>query len=41
MSIDLAKYFTAQLVHTLAFLRQKNIVHRDLKPANIVLNENW
>lgn len=35
----MAKYFTAQIVNSLAYLHGKNIVHRDLKPANIVLNE--
>ena len=35
----MAKYFAAQIVATLAYLRQQNVVHRDLKPANIVLNE--
>lgn len=41
LSFELSKYFSAQIVGSLAFLRSKNIVHRDLKPANIVLNENY
>lgn len=39
--MDLSKYFAAQIVSSLKYLRSKNVVHRDLKPANIVLNENY
>lgn len=41
IGLNLARYFTAQIVNSLAYLHSKNIVHRDLKPANIVLNENF
>lgn len=39
--MNLARYFTSQIVNSLAYLHGRNIVHRDLKPANIVLNENF
>ena len=39
--MEFSKYFIAQIVGTLAFLRSKSIVHRDLKPANFLINKNF
>jgi serine/threonine protein kinase len=36
-----AKYYVAQIINILAFLRNKSIIHRDLKPANILFDDNW
>lgn len=33
------RYYGAQLLNVLSYLRQQNIMHRDIKPANILLNE--
>lgn len=34
----MVRQFTAEIVDSLAYLRQMQIVHRDLKPGNIVLD---
>jgi len=36
-----AKFYLAQLINILAFLRTKRIIHRDLKPGNILFNDQW
>ena len=36
-----AKFYIAQIVNVLAFLKQKGIVHRDLKPGNFLFNDTW
>lgn len=41
LSFEMALYFGAQILGSLAYLRTQNTVHRDLKPANILLNEKW
>lgn len=41
LTLELAKFFAAQIVGGLAYLRSQNLVHRDLKPANLVLNESF
>ena len=41
LNIDVVRVYTAQLVHTLAYLQRKNIMHRDLKPQNIMLDDNY
>ena len=41
MSLDLAKYYMAELILALELMHFKNIVHRDLKPENILISEDW
>jgi len=35
---DFARYYTAELVCILAYLRARRVAHRDLKPENLLLN---
>jgi len=39
--LDLAKFYTAEIVHTICSLHQKSIAHRDLKPENLLISENY
>lgn len=41
LSMELARYYTVQLIDTIKFIHSKGIVHRDLKPENILLNNEW
>ena len=41
ISPPLVKHITAEIVNTLAYLREMKILHRDLKPGNIVLDGNF
>lgn len=40
IGVDLQRFFTAQIVQSLEYLRSMEVVHRDLKPGNIVLDTN-
>ena len=41
LKIEAARFFAANIVNGLDYLRKSRVVHRDLKPDNIVLNEDW
>lgn len=41
MDTEVARYFSAQIVSALEYLRSKGISHRDLKPDNIMVTENY
>ena len=38
LSSALTKYYTAQLVDTLAYMHDLQVLHRDVKPENILLD---
>ncbi len=36
-----SRFYIAQMVNILCFLRSKGVMHRDLKPGNFLFNETW
>jgi 3-phosphoinositide dependent protein kinase-1 len=40
LSLDLGKFYAAEIVNAIEYLHNKNIAHRDLKPENMVLDQN-
>ena len=38
--MQIVKLYTAQIVKTLAYLREMQIMHRDMKPQNMMLDED-
>jgi len=41
MNKEQARFYIAQIIGILCYLRSKNVVHRDLKPGNFLFNETW
>ena len=39
--MDLVKFYTAEIVTILEYLRGKGVAHRDLKPSNLLLDQNY
>ncbi|KAF8155615.1 AGC/PDK1 protein kinase [Crassisporium funariophilum] len=40
ISVDCARYYTAQLVDAVQYLHESGVAHRDIKPENILLNSS-
>ena len=38
LQLDLVKFYTAEVVTILEYLRSKGVAHRDLKPSNLLLD---
>jgi 3-phosphoinositide dependent protein kinase-1 len=41
LPIDLVKFYAAEIVTILEYLRSKGVAHRDLKPSNLLLDVNY
>jgi serine/threonine protein kinase len=41
LSLELIKFWSAEILNALIYLDSKEIVHRDLKPENILIDENF
>lgn len=41
ISLNCARYFTAQLVDAVQYLHDSGVVHRDIKPENLLLDNGW
>lgn len=41
LDTEIARWFGANIVNALVFLREKGISHRDLKPENIMITEDY
>ena len=39
--MELVKFYTAEIVTILEYLRSKGVAHRDLKPSNLLLDSNY
>ena len=39
--MELVKFYTAEVVNILEYLRSKGVAHRDLKPSNLLLDNNY
>jgi 3-phosphoinositide dependent protein kinase-1 len=41
ISLNCARYYTAQLIDAVQYLHESGIAHRDIKPENILLDNEW
>lgn len=41
ISLNCARYYTAQLVDAVQYLHDSGVVHRDIKPENLLLDAEW
>lgn len=41
LDIDLVRFYAAEVVIILEYLRSKGVAHRDLKPSNLLLDHNF
>jgi 3-phosphoinositide dependent protein kinase-1 len=41
LSIELVKFFAAEMINILEYMHGKGICHRDLKPSNLLFDENY
>ena len=41
MSVTSTRFYIAELILALEYMRHQNIIHRDLKPANLLLDDSF
>jgi 3-phosphoinositide dependent protein kinase-1 len=41
MSIELARFYIAEIISALELMHSKNVIHRDIKPENILVADDW
>jgi len=41
MTMELVRYYAAEILSALEVMHSKKIIHRDLKPENILISEDW
>ncbi len=41
LPIELAVFYTAEIIQTLEYLHGRGIIHRDLKPQNILITSDF
>jgi serine/threonine protein kinase len=41
MSLDLIRFYAAEILLALEVMHRLDVVHRDLKPENILINDDW
>ena len=41
MTMELVRYYAAEILSAMEKMHSKNIIHRDLKPENILLADDW
>lgn len=41
LSVELTRFYAAEIINALEYLQKQNIIHRDIKPQNILIDDNF